>query len=32
MVDALLGAHVTAAVLNWSDVGEQVTAGTPRGY
>src|SRR3954470_2270595 len=25
-VNALLGAHVTAAVLNWSEVGEHVTA------
>ena len=29
-VNALLGAHVTAAVLNWSEVGEQVTAGKAR--
>lgn len=26
-VNALLGAHVTAAVLNWSEIGEQLTAG-----
>src|ERR1700731_1059755 len=26
-VNALLGAHVTSAVLNWSEFGEQVTAG-----
>jgi tripartite-type tricarboxylate transporter receptor subunit TctC len=26
-VNALLGAHVTSAVLNWSEIGEQVTAG-----
>jgi tripartite-type tricarboxylate transporter receptor subunit TctC len=29
-VNALLGAHVTSAVLNWSEVGEQVTAGKAR--
>jgi tripartite-type tricarboxylate transporter receptor subunit TctC len=29
-VNALLGSHVTAAVLNWSEVGEQVTAGKAR--
>lgn len=29
-VNALLGQHVTAAVLNWSEVGEQVTAGKVR--
>jgi len=29
-VNALLGAHVTSAVLNWSEVGEQVTAGKVR--
>jgi tripartite-type tricarboxylate transporter receptor subunit TctC len=29
-LNALLGAHVTAAVLNWSEVGEQVTAGKIR--
>jgi tripartite-type tricarboxylate transporter receptor subunit TctC len=29
-VNALLGAHVTAAVLNWSEVGEHVTAGKVR--
>jgi len=29
-VNALLGAHVTAAVLNWSEIGEQLTAGTVR--
>ena len=28
--NALLGAHVTAAVLNWSEVGEQVVAGKLR--
>jgi tripartite-type tricarboxylate transporter receptor subunit TctC len=26
-VNALLGGHVAAAVLNWSEIGEQVTAG-----
>jgi len=26
-VNALLGAHVTAAVLNWSEIGEQLSAG-----
>lgn len=26
-VNALLGAHVTAAVLNWSEIGEQLMAG-----
>ena len=29
-VNALLGAHVTAGVLNWSEVGEQVTTGKVR--
>jgi tripartite-type tricarboxylate transporter receptor subunit TctC len=29
-VNALLGAHVTSAVLNWSEIGEQVTAGKAR--
>jgi tripartite-type tricarboxylate transporter receptor subunit TctC len=29
-VNALLGAHVSAAVLNWSEIGEQVTAGVVR--
>ena len=29
-MNALLGAHVTAAVLNWSEVGEQVIAGKVR--
>jgi len=29
-VNALLGAHVTAAVLNWSEIGEHVTAGKAR--
>ena len=29
-VNALLGPHVTSAVLNWSEVGEQVTAGKVR--
>jgi tripartite-type tricarboxylate transporter receptor subunit TctC len=29
-VNALLGSHVTSAVLNWSEVGEQVTAGKVR--
>ena len=29
-VNAVLGAHVTAGVLNWSEVGEQVTAGKVR--
>ncbi len=29
-VNALLGAHVTSAVLNWSEIGEQVTAGKVR--
>jgi tripartite-type tricarboxylate transporter receptor subunit TctC len=29
-VNALLGAHVSAAVLNWSEIGEQITAGTAR--
>ena len=29
-VNALLGAHVTAAVLNWSEIGEQVMAGKAR--
>ena len=29
-VNALLGAHVTSAVLNWSEVGEQVIAGKVR--
>jgi tripartite-type tricarboxylate transporter receptor subunit TctC len=28
--NALLGAHVTAAVLNWSEIGEQLTAGKVR--
>ena len=29
-LNALLGAHVTSAVLNWSEVGEQVNAGKVR--
>jgi tripartite-type tricarboxylate transporter receptor subunit TctC len=29
-VNALLGAHVTSAVLNWSEIGEQLTAGKAR--
>jgi len=29
-VNALLGTHVTSAVLNWSEVGEQITAGKAR--
>jgi len=29
-VNALLGAHVTSAVLNWSEVGEHVVAGKAR--
>ena len=29
-VNALLGAHVTSAVLNWSEIGEQVIAGKVR--
>jgi len=29
-VNAVVGAHVTSAVLNWSEVGEQVTAGKVR--
>lgn len=29
-VNALLGAHVTAAVLNWSEIGEQLRAGKVR--
>jgi tripartite-type tricarboxylate transporter receptor subunit TctC len=29
-VNAVLGAHVTAGVLNWSEVGEQVSAGRVR--
>src|SRR5262249_57229519 len=29
-VNALLGAHVTAPVLNWSEIGEQLTAGKVR--
>src|SRR5262245_21214984 len=29
-VNALLGTHVTAAVLNWSEIGEQLTAGKVR--
>ena len=29
-VNALLGQHVTSAVLNWSEIGEQVTAGKVR--
>lgn len=28
--NALLGSHVTAAVLNWSEIGEHVTAGKAR--
>src|SRR5262249_16103958 len=28
--NALLGAHVTAAVLNWSEIGEQLAAGKVR--
>jgi tripartite-type tricarboxylate transporter receptor subunit TctC len=29
-VNALLGAHVTSAVLNWSEIGEQLTVGKAR--
>jgi tripartite-type tricarboxylate transporter receptor subunit TctC len=29
-VNALIGAHVTSAVLNWSEIGEQLTAGKAR--
>src|SRR5215813_980116 len=29
-VNAVLGAHVSAGVLNWSEIGEQVTAGKVR--
>ena len=29
-VNALLGAHVTSAVLNWSEIGEHLTAGKVR--
>jgi tripartite-type tricarboxylate transporter receptor subunit TctC len=29
-VNALVGAHVTSAVLNWSEIGEQVAAGQVR--
>jgi len=29
-VNAVLGAHVTSAVLNWSEIGAQVTAGKVR--
>jgi tripartite-type tricarboxylate transporter receptor subunit TctC len=29
-VNALLGAHVTSAVLNWSEIGEQLAAGKAR--
>ena len=29
-VNALLGGHVTAGVLNWSEIGEQVVAGKAR--
>jgi tripartite-type tricarboxylate transporter receptor subunit TctC len=29
-INALLGAHVTAAVLNWSEIGEHVMAGKAR--
>jgi tripartite-type tricarboxylate transporter receptor subunit TctC len=29
-VNALLGAHVSSAVLNWSEIGEQLTAGKVR--
>jgi tripartite-type tricarboxylate transporter receptor subunit TctC len=29
-VNAVLGAHVTAGVLNWSEIGEQVSAGKVR--
>ena len=29
-VNSLLGQHVTSAVLNWSEVGEQITAGKVR--
>ena len=29
-VNALLGSHVTSAVLNWSEIGEQVKAGKAR--
>jgi tripartite-type tricarboxylate transporter receptor subunit TctC len=29
-VNAVIGAHVTSAVLNWSEVGEQVAAGKAR--
>jgi tripartite-type tricarboxylate transporter receptor subunit TctC len=30
VVNALLGAHVTSAVLNWSEIGEQLHAGKAR--
>jgi tripartite-type tricarboxylate transporter receptor subunit TctC len=29
-INALLGGHITAAVLNWSEIGQQVTAGSAR--
>ncbi len=29
-INALLGNHVTAAVLNWSEIGQQITAGSAR--
>lgn len=29
-INALLGAHVTAAVLNWSEIGEHILAGKAR--
>jgi tripartite-type tricarboxylate transporter receptor subunit TctC len=29
-VNAVIGAHVTAAVLNWSEIGEQIAAGKAR--
>ena len=30
MTNALLGNHVNAAVLNWSEIGQQITAGSAR--
>ncbi len=30
MTNALLGNHVSAAVLNWSEIGQQITAGSAR--
>jgi tripartite-type tricarboxylate transporter receptor subunit TctC len=29
-INALLGNHITAAVLNWSEIGQQITAGSAR--